>query len=193
MAELCSHHINIVNWMLGSLPEKIIGFGGNDYWKDGRETYDNVNTIFEYPGGVKATFQSITTNAYENVTIILMGTEGTITIEKEAGQVAHFYSELAKVKKELTEEELKSVDTITSATQRAWARGEPIPIEVENNTKDDFETSRAMFLDFVDCVRHNKTPRSNIDNGRNVAIAVDLAIKAMRNGTIEYWKPEYTG
>ena len=96
------------------------------------------------------------------------------------------------MKKELTEEELKSVDTITSATQRAWARGEPILIEVENNTKDDFETSRAMFLDFVDCVQNNKTPISNIDNGRNVAIAVDLAIKAMDTGTIQYWKPEYS-
>jgi len=193
MAELCSHHINIVNWMLGSLPEKIIGFGGIDYWKDGRETYDNVNTIFEYPGGVKATFQAITTNAHENVSIVIMGTEGTITIEKEEGQVAHFYSERAKVENELSEEELKSVDAITSATERAWARGEPIPIVVDNNTKDDFETTRAMFINFVDCVRHNKTPRSNIENGRNVAIAVDLAIKAMRNGTIEYWKPEYSG
>jgi predicted dehydrogenase len=193
MAELCSHHINIVNWMLGTLPEKIIGFGGIDYWKDGRETYDNVNTIFEYPGGVKASFQAITTNAYENVSIVIMGTEGTISIEKEEGQVAHFYSERAKVEAELTEEELKSVDSITSATERAWARSEPIPIIVENNTKDDFETTRAMFVDFVDSVRNGKQPKSNIENGRNVAIAVDLAIKAMNKGTIEYWKPEYSG
>ena len=121
-----------------------------------------------------------------------MGTEGTIPIEKEAGQVAHFYSERAKVEKELSEEELKSVDSITSATQRAWARGEPIPIEVENNTKDDFEATRAQFLDFVDCVKNNKIPKANIDSGRNAAIAVDLALKAMNKGTIEFWKPEYS-
>jgi predicted dehydrogenase len=193
MAELCSHHINIVNWFLAALPEKIIGFGGIDYWKDGRETYDNVNTIFEYPGGVKATFQAITTNAYENVSIVIMGTEGTIVIEKEEGQIAHFYSERAKVEEELSEEELKNVDAITSATERAWVRGEAIPIIAENNTKDDFETTRAMFLDFVDCVQNNKQPRSNINNGRNVAIAVDLAIKAMDGGTIQYWKSEYSG
>jgi predicted dehydrogenase len=193
MAELCSHHINIVNWVLESLPEKIIGFGGIDYWKDGRETYDNVNTIFEYPGGVKATFQAITTNAFEDVSIVIMGTEGTIKIEKEEGQFAHFYSEKAKVQEELSEEELKSVDTITSATERAWVKGEPIPIIAENNTKDDFETTRAMFLDFVDCVKNNKKPRSNIDNGRDVAIAVDLAIQAMDEGKVQKWKPEYSG
>jgi len=179
--------------MLGSLPEKISGFGGIDYWKDGRETYDNVNTIFEYPGGVKASFQAITTNAFENVSILIMGTEGTIEIKKEEGQTAHFYSEKAKVEQEASEEELKDVDAISSATRKAWVRGEAIPIEVENNTKDDLETTRAMFLDFADCVRNNKMPRSNIDNGRDVAIAVDLAIKAMENGTIEFWKPEYSG
>ncbi len=193
MAELCSHHINIVNWILDALPEKIMGFGGIDFYKDGRETYDNVNTIFEYPGGIKATFQAITTNAYENTSIIIMGTEGTIVIEKEEGQIAHYYSEPSKVKSVLSDDELQKVDTISSATRKAWARSEPIPITVENNTKDDLETTRAMFMDFVDCVRNNKTPKSNIDNGRNVAIAVDLAIKAMDNNMVEYWKPEYNG
>ena len=193
MAELCSHHINITNWMLGALPVKITGFGGIDYWKDGRETYDNVNTIFEYPGGVKASFQAITTNAFENVSVVIMGTEGTIVIEKEEGQEAHFYSEPSKVKQELSDEELQAVDAITSATRKAWARSEPIPITVENNTKDDLETTRAMFLDFGDCVRNGKTPKSNIDNGRNVAIAVDMANRAMDNNSVEYWKPEYNG
>jgi predicted dehydrogenase len=193
MAELCSHHINIVNWMLNASPVKILGLGGIDFWKDGRETYDNVNTIFEYPGGVKASFQAITTNAYENTTIVIMGTEGTIVIEKEEGQIAHYYSEPTKVKMALSDEELQEVDTITSATRKAWARSEPIPITVENNTKDDFETTRAMFLDFVDCVNNNKIPKSNINNGRDVAIAVDLAIRAMDNNRIEMWKPEYNG
>jgi len=193
MAELCSHHINIVNWVLNSVPVKVTGFGGIDYWKDGRETFDNVNTIFEYPGGIKASFQAILSNAYENISVVIMGTEGTIVIKNEAGQVAHFYSERARVKEVLSEEEIKDVDAVSSATLKAWARGEAIPIEVENNTKDDLETTRAMFLDFVDCIHNKKIPRSNIDNGRDVAISVDMAVKAMRNGTIEYWEPEYNG
>ena len=193
MAELCSHHINISNWILDAVPHKITGIGGIDYYKDGRETYDNVNTIFEYSGGVKASFQAITTNAFEGTTIVIMGTEGTILIEKEEGQIAHYYSEPSKVKEHVPEDELQNVDAITSATRKAWMRSEPIPITVENNTKDDLETTRAMFLDFVDCVRNNKTPKSNIDNGRNVAVAVDLAITAMDNNRVEYWKPEYNG
>jgi predicted dehydrogenase len=192
MAELCSHHINVVNWFLGALPLKVTGFGGIDYWKDGRETYDNVTTIFEYPRGIKATFQSITTNAFEDVSMNFMGTEGTITLRKEEGQEAHFYSEPKQVKKVLAEEN-ESVEAITSATRRAWARSEPIPITVENNTKDDYETTMAMFLDFADCVRSGKKTKSNVNNGRDVSICVDMALRAMENGTIEEWKAEYSG
>jgi predicted dehydrogenase len=191
MAELCSHQINIVNWVLSGLPIKVTGFGGIDYWKDGRETYDNVHAIFEYPGGVKASFQAITTNAFEDVSLVFMGTEGTLEIKREEGQLAHFYSERKKVQETLSEKEIGNLDAITSATRRAWARGDAIPITVEDNTKDDLETTRAMFLEFADCVRKRTQPTSNVDNGRAVAIAVDMANVAMQNNTIEYWKPEY--
>ncbi|MGH7491842.1 MAG: Gfo/Idh/MocA family oxidoreductase [bacterium] len=191
MAELCSHQINIVNWVLGSLPLKVTGFGGIDYWKDGRETYDNVHAIFEYPGGIKASFQAITTNAFEDVSLVFMGTEGTLEIKKEEGQVAHFYSERKKVEETLSKEEIGNLDAITSATRRAWARGDAIPIIVADHTKDDLETTRAMFLEFAECVRKRTQPTSNVDNGRAVSIAVDMANLAMQNNTIEYWKPEY--
>lgn len=193
MAELCSHHINIVNWMLNAVPVKITGIGGIDYWKDGRETYDNVNTIFEYQKGVKASFQAITTNAFEGTSIVIMGTEGTIVIKNEEGQVAHYFSEPSKVKSVLSDKEFQQVDSITGATKKAWARSEPIPITVENNTKDDFETTRAMFINFVESVKNNKIPKSNIENGRNVAIAIDLAVEAMDKNEVQYWKTEYNG
>jgi predicted dehydrogenase len=191
-AELCSHHINVVNWYLNALPEKVTGFGGIDYWKDGRETYDNVTTIFEYPGGIKATFQAITTNAFEDVSMIFMGTEGTIVLHKEEGQEANYYAEPKQVKKILQETE-ETVEAITSATRRAWARSEAIPITVKNNTRDDYETTMAMFLDFVNCVRNGGTPKSNVNNGRDVSICVSMANQAMENGTIEKWKAEYSG
>ena len=51
-AELCSHQIDFVHWVLGENPQTIMGVGGIDYWKDGRETYDNVHLIYTYPSGV---------------------------------------------------------------------------------------------------------------------------------------------
>ena len=44
-------------------PKKAIGFGSINYWKDGRETYDNTKVVYEYSNGLKATFTSLTANA----------------------------------------------------------------------------------------------------------------------------------
>ena len=42
LAELSSHQIDFANWIIKRNTQKNIGFGGIDYWKDGRETYDNI-------------------------------------------------------------------------------------------------------------------------------------------------------
>ena len=122
--------------------------------------------------------------------MIFMGTEGTITLHKEEGQEARYYSEPKQVH-QILEQEKEEIEAITSATRRAWARSEPIPITVENNTKDDYETTMAMFTEFVDCVRNGNTPTSNVNNGRDVSICVDMANRGMTNGGIEKWMPEY--
>ena len=58
LAELASHQIDIANWAFGSEPISVYATGGIDYWKDGRETCDNVEAIYEYPGGQKLVWSS---------------------------------------------------------------------------------------------------------------------------------------
>jgi len=81
VAELCSHQIDFVNWALDSTPTKVMGMGGIDYWKDGRETYDNIHLIYSYPNGVKAKFTCLTANAKNDYQIKVMGDKGTIILE----------------------------------------------------------------------------------------------------------------
>ncbi len=191
MAELCSHHIDIANWMLDSHPLKVTGFGGIDYWKDGRETFDNVNTVYEYPNGVKAIFTSITTNAHYGISLQYMGTLGTIEINNEEGQKARFYAEKSLTEKEANPQSNESVYAITGATYQAWKKGEGTEITVENQPAGDKETTGLAFLHFADCIRNNKLPVSNVESGRRAAIAVHLGNKAMREGTIEKWQGEF--
>lgn len=80
MAELGSHQINVVNWMIGETPSAVMGSGGIDYWKDGREVFDNVQLIFEYPSGIRCTYQSLTTNQFDGATEQIMGDKGTIIL-----------------------------------------------------------------------------------------------------------------
>lgn len=80
MAELGSHQIDVVNWVLGETPNAVVGIGGLDHWKDGRDVDDNVQVIFEYPSGVKFQYQSITTNQFDGFTEQIMGDKGTMIL-----------------------------------------------------------------------------------------------------------------
>ena len=48
MAELGSHQMDIANWVLGTVPKRVMATGGIDYWRDGRDVNDNVFCTYEY-------------------------------------------------------------------------------------------------------------------------------------------------
>ena len=80
LAELASHQIDIANWAIGSEPISVFATGGINYWKDGRETCDNVEAIYEYPGGQKLVWSSILYNAHLDFNEQIMGDQGTLII-----------------------------------------------------------------------------------------------------------------
>lgn len=181
MAELCSHQIDIVNWMTDSRPLKVTGFGGIDYWKDGRETNDNVRTIYEYPGGIKANVSSILSNAYKGFAIRMLGSKATIEVQQSK---AFLYGE-SEVK------ETGVVDGVAGATLQSWRQGEPVPVEFEYPDGEKRDATAYSILDFAECVRTGKKPASNVETGRDVAIAVHLGNRAVDTETIQEWKSEY--
>jgi predicted dehydrogenase len=93
MSELGTHQTHAVNWFLGSAPVAVVGMGGIDYWKDGREVFDNVEVIFEYPGGVKLNYTSLTTNQYDGYYEQFMGKDGTLLISEEKETPSSYYRE----------------------------------------------------------------------------------------------------
>ncbi len=93
MSELGTHQIHAVNWFLGAAPIAVTGMGGIDYWKDGREVFDNVEVIFEYPNGVKLNYTSLTTNQYDGYYEQFMGKDGTLIISEEKETPAQFFRE----------------------------------------------------------------------------------------------------
>ncbi len=87
-AELMSHQVDVADWLMDSHPVSVMGVGGIDYWKDGRDIYDNIQLIFEYPGGEKLQYSSIMTNRHiegrrvpgDGCREIIMGTDGAIEL-----------------------------------------------------------------------------------------------------------------
>lgn len=85
MTELASHHMQVANWFLGGHPVACAGYGSINYWKDGREVYDNVNVVYRYANGVNVVYDSVTSNAFYGSEIQIMGPKGTI--EAESGRI----------------------------------------------------------------------------------------------------------
>ncbi|MDZ7692804.1 MAG: Gfo/Idh/MocA family oxidoreductase [Balneolaceae bacterium] len=188
MAELCSHQIDIVNWVLGEIPEKVSGFGGIDYWKDGRETYDNVHTVFNFPSGVKAKYTSITTNAHEGYSIRFYAKKAMVEVTDVSGHQAFIYAEQQPDAQKETETD---ADAITKPTDKAWEQGEPIPLSVNNEAGGDVGPTRIALDHFRECIVNDKEPLSNVKNGHDSAICVVMGNNAMRNERVESWKMEY--
>jgi predicted dehydrogenase len=185
MAELCSHQIDLVDYILGSHAQKITGMGGIDYWKDGRETFDNIYTILEYPGGIKASFNSITTNSLEGFKVKIYGTKAAIVVKGETSHKGYIHPEPSVI------EELK-VDGVSSATMKVLEAGEPLPIIIEDLPEGDDGPTSAALAHFGKCISENQETIANVEFGKNSAITVALANKSMYEGTIEYWKEEYS-
>lgn len=93
-AELGSHQIDVADWMFGVHPEWVIGVGGLDTYKDGRDIYDNIQLIYYYPGGRKLVYSAISTNAHlpylgstrPEFGECIMGTEASVEITVGDGE-----------------------------------------------------------------------------------------------------------
>ncbi len=99
MAELGSHQLDASSIFLGKkLPIAVTAVGGKHFYKDNREVEDHVYCIYEFPGKnydaakgpddtnndiVIVTYSSISTNAFENYGECIMGSKGTLIVEKE--------------------------------------------------------------------------------------------------------------
>ena len=187
MAELCSHQVDLIDFILNSHAQKITGMGGIDYWKDGRDTFDNIYTILEYPGGLKASFHSITTNGHEGFNVKIFGTKATILVTGEASHKGFIYPEPAVIQELMTE-----ADGVSSATMKVLEAGEPIPIIVEDFPEGDDGPTSAALENFGKCITDDLDPIANVEFGKKSAITVVLANKSMREGTIEHWQEAYS-
>jgi predicted dehydrogenase len=101
MAELGSHQLDACSIFLGKVkPLAVTAIGGKYFYRDDREAEDHVYCTFEFPGKnywadyeagkvndkhdvVVVTYSSINTNSFEPWGECIMGTQGTMIVEKE--------------------------------------------------------------------------------------------------------------
>lgn len=178
-AELLSHQMDFINWAFNTHPDEVLGTGGIDFYKDGRNTYDNVQVILRYSKeNMIGNFGATCGNAHDGYIFKIKGTKGAVHLLMHDGV---FYPEAT------TKKELETVDGVTGATKIEWNKEGGITI-MKEPMKDG--TWYAL-QEFHQCITEKKTPASNIITGATAAICVHLANKAIFDHTIEKWKPTY--
>jgi predicted dehydrogenase len=179
MCELGSHMIEICNLILGGPPASVTGMGGIDYWKDGRETFDNVTVVYNYPAGQKVTFSSTTTNAHDGEHIVIMGTEGTIEMGWDK---ALYFRE--KEKPELVNAEGATVIGSTGETMKASTESQKEGAQVSPQDEQKRSAVYRELESYVSCIREGKKAVVDAHVGRNAAAAVLSANRAMEEGRV---------
>jgi len=210
MAELGSHQLDVCNWFLGQYaanskakdgkavphhgtdlhPVAVVGSGGVDYWKDGREVFDNVQVIFEYPGGQKLFYQSIETNQYLGFSEMFMGRNGTLITSEEKGRSMMFrepgveefgFEKFSKSKTKVGNKDAIVLDAgaTTSQDKRGGTAGQALAGGTAAASKDNWYLSLE---DWVDCIRTGRKPFCDGRIGMADVACVVAANEAMEKG-----------
>jgi predicted dehydrogenase len=169
VAELGSHQITAVNWFFDSAPDSAYTTGGISRFKDGREVFDHVYAIFEYPGGRTATFSSIESNAFEDAYEMYMGTKGTLILRREVEAYLFTEGEGSSTRVEVSPKTSEPVAD-SSATRTADSPGRTV-----NATQMNAERNiayRNEIAEFCSAIRTGSAVRCGPERAMRSAIAV---------------------
>lgn len=181
MTELASHQIQVANWIMGESPVSVMGTGSINYWKDGREVYDNVALIYSYPNGTQLIYDSVISNKHYGCEEQILGDKGTM--ELEINKVYSEHPPIAPgIKQLITDIEKGIFDTIPIGGA-TW-----IP-EVGIRDKGEFISDKYKMDEvqlqleaFVKYVRDGKAPEELTLQGYNATIWSLLGEKAIIEG-----------
>ena len=196
MAELASHQIDVINWFTGTTPVSVMGMGGIDYWQDGRDVWDNVEVIYEYPNGVKVVYTSILSNQYDGYAEQFMGDKGTLLLTNEKDGFLF---------KEPMAEELGWEEHAKKAAGKGGTTGLVLDVtatkkkgtgaviggrkmEAGYEMKDAYVLELESFIN--DVVRNGQKPLCDAEVGYKAAVAVLTANKAIEQGTRIVFTPD---
>ncbi len=189
MTELATHQIQVANWFIDEIPTQVRGSGSICYWKDGREVYDQVALVYDYPNGAKCIYDSLISNKHYGLEEQIMGDKGTI--EPELNRI---YSENPPVSPGIKQliHNLKSdffeVIPIGGAT---WL---PEVASFNNGNRMAQYDNNDTYLElvgFVKAVKAGKPYPNLLREGYHATIASLLGLQAMDTNSVVSWPVEY--
>ncbi|MFW5657147.1 MAG: Gfo/Idh/MocA family protein [Bacteroidota bacterium] len=197
--DLLTHEYDAVNQILKvGIPESAVSSGGIYFFKDGRTVPDVLQVAYEFPKHDMTMLYSATLASSRDRGKVMMGHDAHM----ELGHDLTIYADLQStqysepIKKGVIKPELpifryvpgaKTVDAVTSATEQYFA-GRGLLYTYRGGKRVD--TTHLHVAEWLDCIRTNKQPSCDIDQGFEEAITAHMATMALREGRTVYWDAE---
>lgn len=181
ISELGSHHFQVANWVLGQTPESVMGHGSINYFKDGREVYDNFALVFKYPNGIHFTYDCITSNKHNGMQFQVLGNDGTLELESNM-----WFEEnpseprgISQLLEQLENEENETIP-IGGAT---WLPDTPVRLGGMYISPEYEMNDTLLYLEgFINFIREGTAPEKLTIEGYNASIWTLLAEEATKTG-----------
>jgi predicted dehydrogenase len=160
-----AHNLDIARWALGARgPAAVAAFGGRYELKDGGETPDVQEVIYDFPGCV-VTWSGREVNRTRDEYLSFHGTNGTLSVMRDGFRVT---PEIWAARRRNT----------TPAMEALEMKGDPKGSEV------------AHVRNFLDCVKSRQRPAAEVEDGHQTATVCHLGNIATRLGRSLKWDAE---
>jgi predicted dehydrogenase len=182
------HHLDIINWVLGSDGPKAATAMGRRFNDDNGETPDTIEAVFDYPDTI-VTYSHRSTNAYapdgRDYGILFYGTAGTMFLNRSGYEI---------------EAEMKPPDAPPAPTyiqdRRSYGGAAVPPWERPRRSRearfpavvgDGSDQNLSHIRNFYDCLKSRQKPISDIEIGHHSSATAILGNIAYRTGRKIAW------
>lgn len=174
ITELCSHHLQVANWVKNAQPVSVSGSGSINFWKDHREVWDNFSLVFKYADGTHFKYSCLQSNRHHGMQIRAMGNRGMVDLEVNR----QFWEDTPAppaIRQMIHNIESRIFDTIPIGGA-TWIPAEPVEYGGEF-ISDDWEMNETqLYLEaFVDFIRKGSAPEELTLEGYNASTWTLLA------------------
>lgn len=193
LGEVVCHSFDAAQWILNSgHVNSAVGIGKTSYWKDGRNTYDNIHAVFDYDNDLIINCNSILSNINEDYRLSIYGRDATIRLSLSGGILIPEES-YGKNSNMLTDAMSGATNISKNDESENWVLG------MKNAARAHYgQWVGGYILDtlmgyknFAVSILENKPSPIPVNDGKHSSIAIHMANKSMREGGEFKWKENY--
>ncbi len=193
--DLFVHLFSGTHFITGSNgPTRAMATGGLRFWKDGRDVYDVLLALFDYPQGFNLSLRvNFVDGGEESEGFLFTGSEGLMEIAGNSVTVT---------RTPLATEPGYTVSTFANAMQQEYIEqyrqkypakhpeGPPAKAVEKFAAPPGYSDSYDHFRNFFDSVRSRKQPVEDATFGFRAAGAALLSNLSVEHGNVVHWNPE---